>query len=214
VDFYALAICGQKGGIGKSTLTTNLAVAAQAAGETVAVLDTDPQQTATKWGRDRGRPPSVSYIALAGPSVIANAVARVRSGPFTRCFIDTQPRAAASLHNVIAVCDAAVLPIRPSGADLDTAEATVKIVRSAGKPFCFVLYACPVNAPEIGEAREYLSSLGPVCQTIIDDRRAFGRALTLGLAVVEFDSRYQKIASLYAEIAGFEIERQAQAKSA
>ena len=41
-----VAFISQKGGVGKSTLTVHLAVAAWQAGQKVAVLNTDPQASA------------------------------------------------------------------------------------------------------------------------------------------------------------------------
>jgi chromosome partitioning protein len=48
-----VALISQKGGVGKSTLTVHLAVAAWQAGQKVAVLDADPQASAGAWHRVR-----------------------------------------------------------------------------------------------------------------------------------------------------------------
>lgn len=55
-----LAILSQKGGVGKTTLATCLAVAAEHAGKETAIIDLDPQATAS-FGRtcaSSTRPPS------------------------------------------------------------------------------------------------------------------------------------------------------------
>lgn len=46
---HVVAVLNQKGGAGKSTLTTNLARALQLRGHSVAIADADPQQTAVQW---------------------------------------------------------------------------------------------------------------------------------------------------------------------
>jgi cellulose biosynthesis protein BcsQ len=49
-----VALCNGKGGSGKTTVTILLASALSEAGHDVAVLDTDPQRTATKWIAETG----------------------------------------------------------------------------------------------------------------------------------------------------------------
>src|SRR3546814_8251236 len=44
-----LAILSQKGGVGKTTLATCLAVAAEQAGKVAAIIDLEPQATASFW---------------------------------------------------------------------------------------------------------------------------------------------------------------------
>src|ERR1035438_7871888 len=46
---YVVAVIAEKGGVGKTTLALDLAVTASQKGHTVAVLDVDPQATASKW---------------------------------------------------------------------------------------------------------------------------------------------------------------------
>ena len=57
-----LAILSRKGGTGKTTLATNLAVAAVMAGHTTVLLDLDPQSSAAKWG-DRREQESPTVIS-------------------------------------------------------------------------------------------------------------------------------------------------------
>ena len=53
---YVLALVTQKGGSGKSTLTVGIAVAAMGNGERVAIVETDPQGTISKWIERRAIP--------------------------------------------------------------------------------------------------------------------------------------------------------------
>ncbi|MEM9531586.1 MAG: AAA family ATPase [Pseudomonadota bacterium] len=54
---FGIAICNRKGGVGKTTLATNLASALAGAGHTTTLLDCDPQQSAKAWFERREEPP-------------------------------------------------------------------------------------------------------------------------------------------------------------
>ena len=51
----SIAFVTQKGGAGKSTLATSVAVAAHESGERVCLIDLDPQATLSTWGKTRGQ---------------------------------------------------------------------------------------------------------------------------------------------------------------
>ncbi|MCZ3022939.1 ParA family protein, partial [Acinetobacter baumannii] len=58
-----LSLCTQKGGTGKTTIATSLAVAAHSAGMKSAILDLDPQTNAVDWfDRRKGGGPDVASI--------------------------------------------------------------------------------------------------------------------------------------------------------
>lgn len=185
-----IAVYNSKGGVGKSTLTVHLAVAAEQAGETVAIVDTDPQESSMTWGRARSEAGRLTPAAVAVSSAQLDAVLEAAfEDHISLVVIDTPPHAA---PGSVAACDRAdlvVLPIRPSMFDLAAVGKAVRVVQASKKPAIFVLNGCPARSPsEVKEAAEALAVFGfPVAPVHIVDRRAFARALASGRAVTEFE---------------------------
>ena len=69
-----LSIVSQKGGTGKTTLATHLAVEGERHGHTVALIDLDPQASAARWGdhRESETPAVVATPALTIETLVRN----------------------------------------------------------------------------------------------------------------------------------------------
>jgi len=108
-----IMLCNGKGGTGKTTLAVLLAHALGEAGKRVAVLDRDPQGTATKWISEC----ESGTVALYEHGTDYDAV-----------FIDTPPRLD-NLAPALASCSIAVIVCSPSPADLWTTRDTAAAIR-------------------------------------------------------------------------------------
>ena len=71
-----IAFLSQKGGSGKTTLVVHIAVAAHEAGERVAVINTDPQKSATVWGGGKSHGEIAGRDLVAKPDSVARRLAR------------------------------------------------------------------------------------------------------------------------------------------
>ena len=188
-----IAFLAQKGGSGKTTLAVHTAVAATEAGESVVVIDTDPQKSATVWGDARSQ--EVPIVATAAASELGRVLEAADQERMTLAIVDTAPHAAPDATRIVRAVDLVAIPVRPTAFDIAAAGSAVDIVKAAGVRAVFVLSACPFRSPEIAETRTVLAEYGlPIAPVEIIDRRAFARAVATGRAVTEFES-YGKAAT-------------------
>ena len=123
-----IALVGNKGGAGKTTLAVNLAVAlARRAG--TAVLDVDPQGSALQWRAfiDHDRAPPV--FAPEGDDLASQVLHLARR--FAHVVVDCPPSVhAPATDAALRVVDMALIPVQPSPVDL---WATVHVERAVGE---------------------------------------------------------------------------------
>lgn len=181
-----IACCSQKGGAGKTSLALALAVAAHQEGRLVAVIDLDPQATASAWGDRRKGPPAV---LSAQPARLVHVLASLVAQGVARVVIDTPPRAHDAQLAAAKAATLVVVPVRPAIFDLDTVTTTLALLRIAtSAPTVAVLNAVPSVGTEAEQARQVLEELElPVCPTVIGQRKAWPQSATTGQTPQEYD---------------------------
>jgi cellulose biosynthesis protein BcsQ len=128
----------QKGGASKSSLCIHLAVASEQAGYKTAVIDTDPQGSASAvWGAARGdvAPPVAAVIAAE----LKDALDAAEADGYRVIFIDTPPHTAPAIERVIKFVDLAIVPVQPSILDVAATQNTVDLLRAAKVPTTAIL---------------------------------------------------------------------------
>jgi chromosome partitioning protein len=180
-----ISILSQKGGAGKTTLATHLAVAAQVDGAPSSIIDLDPQATARKWwGRRRSEPMVTSdHAELLGPLIEA---ARVKKSSLL--VIDTAPNADRASLIAAKIADLILIPCRPATFDLDAIHATLQLAAFANKPAYVVINAAPIRSRVTQEAQEALLEAGAkLCPVVLHQRVAFSHATVDGRTALEFE---------------------------
>jgi chromosome partitioning protein len=180
-----LALVTQKGGTGKSSLAVSLAVAAEEAGVQAAVLDIDPQGTASEWRerRDADRP-EVSTISWSSLSSRLRTLQREGCG---LAIIDTPGANNAAAEAAMREASLCLIPVRPSVADIEAAKPTIRYLSDREKPFAFVLNQCPVGGrtARTSHAFRALKLLSAVSDVTLANRADHMDALASGLGVTE-----------------------------
>ncbi|MEJ2229535.1 MAG: ParA family protein [Alphaproteobacteria bacterium] len=182
-----LVIASQKGGVAKTTLTTELAYAATASGLATAIIDTDPQATSCFWGEARGQ----GDIAIS-PVFPALLDSRLKALEMTGCdlaIIDTPAVSKDTASAAIRHADFVLVPARPSAFDLKSMLETIEQAVSLKKPYAIVITMCPAqHGPEVNTTIERMATLHhEICPVLIHHYVAYPRAQKHGLATQEID---------------------------
>jgi len=186
-----IVLATQKGGSGKSTLAIGLALAAIQAGHTVRLIETDSQATLSNWQTRRVfADPMVEPVYTVG-EIEPKLQSLSRSG-VTITIIDTAAGVSAVTAAAIRHADLCLIPARPSVADIEATASTLSIVRSAKKPFAFVLNQTPIRGQRLSGAAATLGEEAALdisdvlAQPFIVMRNDHQDALGAGLSVIEY----------------------------
>ena len=160
-----LVLASQKGGVGKTSLSAHLAVAAETAGfGPVVLFDTDPQGSLGAWYEDREADSPV--MAKAAKDGLASVLDRMGEGGIRLVVIDTPPALEAAIKDVLRHADFVVIPTQDGMTDLKAIVRTVQMVREVGVPFAFALNFVKMGTRQATEASMFLSKHGPMAGVI------------------------------------------------
>jgi len=188
-----IALCGQKGGTGKST--TAIAIAAELHRRKLRVLlvDGDPQGTTSTWAQ------KAAEAQRSTPMVVAMNARMHLPGQLDvigrdcdAIVIDCPGRLDAVQRSALMIADVAVLPCGPTGPEAWALTESVELVHEAmavrPEMKAFVLVARKIVGARIGaDAHRTFGEWGlPVLRTELCMRVAFQEAITDGNSVTSY----------------------------
>lgn len=192
-----ITVGNTKGGVGKTTLAVNLAIARALAGRDVWLIDGDRQgtaQTAISIRADSGHAPGISCATYPdGPTLRAQV--QQQRDKFNDIIIDAGGRDSTALRAALVLSDVLLVPFNPRSFDvwaLNDIAALVDEVRSVRDGLRAVAI---LNCADPGETStdnsEAAAAVADVPQfeyldTPIRRRKAFSNAAGQGLSVLEF----------------------------
>lgn len=202
-----VAVLGQKGGTGKTTVSTGLAVAAYLNGSKVSIIDLDPQTNAYDWfERREGDGPDVVSIQ---PGAIRRTLEAARDLGMDWVFIDTPGKMESASTEAARHADIVLIPSQAQIFSVDTLKPLKTLLGMAGNPRAFVVLNLvhPNARKRAGEdgaaiAAGYGIDVAPVH---LSHRAVFADAPALGLTPQESepDGRAaQEIAALFRFLEG------------
>jgi len=132
-----ISFISQKGGSGKTTLSTSIACEAEQQGIATVLIDVDPQGSAYKWSKRREAdfPEVLSSQTLALPDILN----QLKENGAELVVIDTRGASSADIVSVAKLSDLVLIPSRTSQLDIDAIEDTINACKVSEKE-AFVLF--------------------------------------------------------------------------
>lgn len=209
-----ILIGGEKGGTGKTTIATNLAVERTKKTGNLLLIDTDRQPSASFWcsiREDNNINPRIASVQKFDKGVRTETL--FLKEKYRDIIIDAGGRDSLELRGALLVADKVIFPLRPSQFDLWTLGRLNTLIEIAGavndKLQVYLLinqvHTNPV-VKEVEEARQLISEFPRfiLMKTLICERISFRRATIRGMSVVEYLPEDQKaieeIKMLYREV--------------
>ena len=182
-----IAFVSQKGGSGKSTIASSLAVAAHEAEEKVCVVDMDPQGSLASWARTR-HAGDIEVIA-SGAARLPDLLASLERKGVTLAILDTPGAEGAASSAAMRAADLNIVPSRPSLFDLWASARTRTAIEEIGARFVFLLNQCPPadETARVQDGVETLEEMGGLISPLILTRVDYQEAARHGWGVTELN---------------------------
>ena len=188
---------GEKGGTGKSTLATNLAVWLARQGRDVLLVDTDLQRTASHWVDRRNAMNGLATVHCAERHGNVFHALRDLVKRYDEVVVDAGGRDSEELRTALVGVHKVYVPLKASQPDLETSlhmNELVKLARGMNPNLqaSAIISMAPTN-PVINEAREAMELLSELhelilSKAIVRERKVYRDAIAEGRGVLEMDN--------------------------
>ena len=127
-----ISFLNQKGGVGKTTLSVNIAVALALKNFKVLLIDADPQNSSLDWAATRKADNLFTIVSITKP-IIHKEVKKLTKD-YDHIIIDGPPRIYDVAKSAIVASDLVVMPVQPSPYDIWAANEVVELIKEVSEP--------------------------------------------------------------------------------
>ena len=186
-----IGLLNQKGGVGKTTLSVNLAASLARTGARLLLIDVDPQGSALDWAAAREGESLFSVIGFPR-ATIHKEIGKIGRG-YDHIIIDGPPRVTDLARSAIMASDVVLIPVQPSPYDIWSVDEIVKLTEEArvyrdNQKVTFVINRKIANTIIGRDVREALANYTiPTLAAAVTQRVIFAEAVAQGRAVYELD---------------------------
>lgn len=200
-----ISISSLKGGTGKSTISTNLAVCFSTMGYKTIIIDTDTNGSSVKWSGLRPEDkPAVTAISITDPKALRSNINRIHQD-YDLVLIDGTPALSELATTIILLSDLLIIPIKPGVLDLWATEIFIEkydqaLVLKDDIKAKFILNQVDPRTKLSNEISEVLSefTISPM-KSKLNNRVAYSESIISGLSVLEYkDPKAQEEITVFA----------------
>lgn len=188
---YVISIINQKGGVGKTTLATNIATCLSMEKEKVLLIDSDPQGSTRDW--HAAGDSKLAVVGLDRPTL--NKDIQKIGDKFDWIIIDGAPHLADMAISAIKCSDLVIIPVQPSPYDIWASSDLIELIKERqsicdGKPLAYFLISRRIKNTVL--SNEITSALNeyniPVMRSYTCQRVIYSKSAASGMSVLNYEN--------------------------
>lgn len=193
-----ISITSLKGGVGKSTFATNIAVCLAHAGYKVAIIDTDTNASSVHWSGIRPEElPAIMVTGITDANALRKNINKIHQD-YDIVIIDGTPSISKLVSTILIVGDIVLIPLKPSAFDIWAIEKFLekyeqaKALREDIQAY-FILNEYQESIVFDRSSQDALKELEiPIMETTVRTRVAYKEAIIGGMGVFEYRDKKAK----------------------